>query len=213
MARSDEKSHGRKRPAEGDPDGAQPLTKRFGHLQIGRALRNLLVSPKLTLSYPTDNDRGPSADVWTRHNEPCRSPDYAIQADDAMLLDDTKHTTYIHNLDQELAEQDLPGEHLIILPLATRMISSVPESLLSATSHGKEIVLYSQPPPDTASDEQSTVERMIAEWRARARDRMVKNQSHYRFDDIAPPSLHGNDTLGTTPGAYSLEPMDIDSDF
>jgi hypothetical protein len=35
MARNDEKTS-KKRPAEGDPDGAQPLTKRFGRLQIGR---------------------------------------------------------------------------------------------------------------------------------------------------------------------------------
>lgn len=36
MARSDERSqHGKKRAAEGDPDGAQPLTKRFNQLQLG----------------------------------------------------------------------------------------------------------------------------------------------------------------------------------
>jgi hypothetical protein len=34
-----EEGHGKKRPAEADPDGAQPLTKRFGHLRIGRQLR------------------------------------------------------------------------------------------------------------------------------------------------------------------------------
>lgn len=28
---------GKKRAADGDPDGAQPLTKRFGYLQIGKA--------------------------------------------------------------------------------------------------------------------------------------------------------------------------------
>lgn len=39
MARSDEIPQlGRKRRADGDPDGAQPLTKRFGYLQIGKNL-------------------------------------------------------------------------------------------------------------------------------------------------------------------------------
>lgn len=39
MARSDEIPQlGRKRPADGDPDGAQPLTKRFGYLRIGKDL-------------------------------------------------------------------------------------------------------------------------------------------------------------------------------
>ena len=36
MARTDEIPQlARKRPADGDPDGAQPLTKRFGYLHIG----------------------------------------------------------------------------------------------------------------------------------------------------------------------------------
>lgn len=37
MARNEEiQGRGRKRPAEADPDGAQPLTKKFGHLRLGR---------------------------------------------------------------------------------------------------------------------------------------------------------------------------------
>lgn len=38
MASDERPQYGRKRPAEGDPDGAQPLTKRFGRLQLGRWL-------------------------------------------------------------------------------------------------------------------------------------------------------------------------------
>ncbi|KAJ5847739.1 hypothetical protein N7455_011696 [Penicillium solitum] len=33
-----EEGHGKKRPAEADPDGAQPLTKRFGHLRIDNSV-------------------------------------------------------------------------------------------------------------------------------------------------------------------------------
>lgn len=53
MARSDEKfQHGKKRPADGDPDGAQPLTKRFGRLQIGRLRCVAVAGVKLTHSFP-----------------------------------------------------------------------------------------------------------------------------------------------------------------
>lgn len=49
MARSDEKFQlGKKRPADGDPDGAQPLTKRFGRLQLGRPRVVLVAEAKLT---------------------------------------------------------------------------------------------------------------------------------------------------------------------
>ena len=128
-----------------------------------------------------------------------------------MLLDDTKHTTYIHDLDQELAEQEPPSEHLVILPLADKLISSVPESLVSA-SKGKEVVLYSQPASDTTSDEENVVKRMIAEWKARAKTRMMENHNHHTSNDIT-PSLHGSDTFSTTSEAFHVEPMDIDCDF
>ncbi|KAJ5577779.1 uncharacterized protein N7459_006743 [Penicillium hispanicum] len=194
MARSDEKSHGKKRPAEGDPDGAQPLTKRFGSLQI-------------------DNDKGPSGGARTKRDESCHYPRCSALADDAMLLDDTKHTTYIHSLDRELAEPDSPADHLVFLPLAAKMISSVPESLLSTTSRGKELVLYAQPPPSTASDEESTVQRMVAEWRARARARMVNKESHQASDDISPASLGARDALSTASGMGDMDAMDIDFDL
>lgn len=47
-----EEGHGKKRPAEADPDGAQPLTKRFGHLRIGRQLKlKLKVVKVVKLTY------------------------------------------------------------------------------------------------------------------------------------------------------------------
>lgn len=49
MARRDEKFQlGKKRPADGDPDGAQPLTKRFGRLQLGRSQAVVVADARLT---------------------------------------------------------------------------------------------------------------------------------------------------------------------
>lgn len=49
MAQSDER-HSRKRAAEGDPDGAQPLTKRFGRLHLGMLPRGMRVAIAIVIA-------------------------------------------------------------------------------------------------------------------------------------------------------------------
>ncbi|KAJ5127514.1 hypothetical protein N7448_008293 [Penicillium atrosanguineum] len=184
MARSDEKTSN-KRPAEGDPDGAQPLTKRFGRLQI-------------------DNDVFSGARA-SRDGSPYR---HSPSQHDVMLLDDTKHTTYIHSLDQELAEPDLPDEGLVILPLAARMMS-VPKSILSNSSpKGKEMVLYTEPTSLTVPKDKDTVRKAILESRARARAE-IKHLSSQSIDvDLPRP----NQIVPDATTSYDDDPMDIDSD-
>ncbi|KAJ5246951.1 hypothetical protein N7468_001934 [Penicillium chermesinum] len=179
MARSDGNSQGIKRPADGDPDGAQPLTKRFGCLQIG-------------------HDAGARA----RHDT---IPPTA-QPDDVMLLDDTKHTTYIYNLDQELSEPESSTEGLVLLPLAARMIS-VPESVLSTPTQSQELVIYTEPASLTVPQEKDSVRKAIIESRARARARARALQSK--------SAGHTDDTLRSDklPSSETQEdPMDIDTD-
>ncbi|KAJ5088143.1 hypothetical protein N7456_011759 [Penicillium angulare] len=179
MARSDENAPGRKRPADGDPDGAQPLTKRFGYLQIdqdSRARTKYVATPS------------------SRAHEP-----------DSMLLDDTKHTTYIYNLDQELAEPESPGDALVLLPLAAKMIS-VPNAVLSSNStQGKELVLYTEPASLTLPKEQDSVRKAIIESRARAR----------ASRSSTPPSTDDTTRTPHTPHTeihHDDDPMDIDLD-
>ncbi|KAJ5628363.1 hypothetical protein N7490_010591 [Penicillium lividum] len=150
MARSNEKTQGQKRPADGDPDGAQPLTKRFGFLQI-------------------DHDsHARTKDTDTSSLDSAMLLDDTSSLDSAMLLDDTKHTTYIYNLDHELAEPE-PTDTLVLLPLAARMIS-MPKSVLSSNpAQGKELVLYTEPSSLTVPKEQDSVRKAIIESRARAR--------------------------------------------
>jgi hypothetical protein len=129
-----------------------------------------------------------------------------------MMLDDTKHTTYIHDLDRELADIDPPDGGLILLPLATKMIS-VPESVLPAPSRGKELVLYTEPSSLTVPKEQDSVRKAIIEARARARARAHAANSHQPL----PSSDHGSllsssKGFGNTSLTYSIDddPMDID---
>lgn len=124
-----------------------------------------------------------------------------------MLLDDTKYTTYIHNLDQELAEPDTSEKGLVFSPLATKMIS-VPESLLSTSTKGKELVLYKKPSSPSVPKEQDSVRRAILDSRARAR--AEASQSSRQSDDAG--HLPSSRVVLDTPRPHNGDPMDIDFD-
>ncbi|KAJ6013252.1 hypothetical protein N7540_007843 [Penicillium herquei] len=170
---SDEKIS-KKRPAEGDPDGEQPLTKRFGCLQI-------------------DHDSRARTTYETSFHE-----------SDPMLLDDTKHTTYIHDLDQELADSELQGT-LVLSPLAAKMIS-VPDSVLASNpAQGKELVLYTEPASLTLPKEKDAVRKAIIESRARTRaSRSYAHPADNVNRILVPTEQHENE--------YD-DPMDIDLDL
>jgi hypothetical protein len=126
-----------------------------------------------------------------------------------MLLDDTKHTTYIHSLDQELAESDPPNDGLVILPLAARMMS-MPKSILpDSSSKGKELVLYTEPTSLTVPQDKDTVRKAILESRARARAGIKQLPGHSTIVGLPSPSQ-------TVPDATPYcndDPMDIDLDL
>lgn len=195
MASDERPQYGRKRPAEGDPDGAQPLTKRFGRLQLD-----------------VESDRQNSKNPFPH------CPPIQPQHNDSMLLDDTKHTTYIHDLDRELIESDSPPGALILMPLAERMLT-VPESILNGdhdTSQGKELVLYTEPSSLSVPREQDSVRKAIIESRARARALKTQQSSHSDKPSV-PVSLHTTATTTTTTtsdltNGFDDDPMDIDGD-
>ncbi|OOQ86393.1 hypothetical protein PEBR_21504 [Penicillium brasilianum] len=225
MARSDEIPQlGRKRPADSDPDGA-PLTKRFEYLQIGNTPgarprdhhNGFNLNPSTTsTSTSTSTPLTVSAlSASTASQVPISnsSPPCVTQSD-AMMLDDTKHTTYIHDLDRELADIDTPDGGLIFLPLAAKLIS-VPESVLSTPSQGKELVLYTDPSSLTLPEEQDSVRKAIIESRARARARAQAASSHQSLPcfDHGPVSSSTQGFADTdTSLSYSTDddPMDID---
>ncbi|KAJ5902441.1 hypothetical protein N7495_002969 [Penicillium taxi] len=207
---NDQNPHGKKRPAECDPDGEQPLTKKFGFLQIGRWLRNERVVAderdweglKLTHSIP-GNEAPLSASV--KYDDAISSSiPFSQPQSDIMLLDDTEHTTYIYDLDKELAEPESPRDQLVILPLAARIISApVRESVLSNPVQGKELVLYSEPASLTVPKEHDSVRRAIIESRARARAERKQADLSDNISLETPPTL-------STEMAYVDDPMDIE---
>lgn len=165
-----EEGHGKKRPAEADPDGAQPLTKRFGYLRIDNSVPiSARTKPKGHIQHIQHIQHNQHDHIdhhqHNQHNQELSSPN------DAMILDDTKHTTYIHNLDQELMEADSPG--LVFSPFVQKVLS-VPQSVLSDSKpSGKELVLYTEPSSLTVPKEKDNVRRAILESRARARENKV----------------------------------------
>ncbi|CAL5868836.1 uncharacterized protein PFLUO_LOCUS3063 [Penicillium psychrofluorescens] len=148
----------KKRPAEGDPDGAQPLAKRLSRLH--------LLDPS-----PVPGDYDP------------------------MLLDDTKTTTYIHDLDRELAEDNTTeGDALIFLPGIAQMMS-IPKP---ASSAGKELVLYQDSSSLTVPRESDWTRRAIEDFRARARSERPSSTSTTSA------------SRKTNAGDLDDDPMDID---
>ncbi|KAF7713239.1 Uncharacterized protein PECH_002227 [Penicillium ucsense] len=222
MARSDElPQHGRKRHADSDPDGAQPLAKRFGYLHIGNPFDTL----------PRDHLDGLNGNSPSRTSAALNSPPSSVAADtsdyghstfsstslaststpsngafidsDAMMLDDTPHTTYIHDLDRELADVDVADGLFSIHPIAAKMLS-VPESVLSGPAQGKELVLYSDPSSLTVPREHDNVRKAIIESRARARERTRESQT---VIDCPMSSLTNDDSVN------SREPTKNDTQF
>lgn len=172
MARDEGIQYGKKRPAP-DPD-AQPLAKRFGRLRI-------------------DN----SVPISARTNpKGCESPSQP----DTMLLDDTQHTTYIHNLEQELAEIDTPG--LVFAPFAEKVLS-VPQSVLYTKPSGTELVLYTEPCSLTVPKDKDNVRKAILESRARARER----NSNVIGSGDPDADVSTDSTMVAVP---EYDPMDID---
>jgi hypothetical protein len=120
-----------------------------------------------------------------------------------MLLDDTQHTTYIHNLDQELEGESPDG--LIFSPLATKMLS-VPTSVLSSQTSGKELVLYTEPASLTVPKDMDNTRKAILESRARARaESQSQSQSQNRCETLSASQSQTDEDKNEL-----CDPMDID---
>ncbi|PLB44676.1 hypothetical protein P170DRAFT_512843 [Aspergillus steynii IBT 23096] len=138
--------HGRKRPADSDPDGDRPLAKRFNDLHIDP----VAIYDHRTYAPGTGD-------------EPPGSPDM-------MLLDDQSHTLYVQDLDRELAEADLPGDSVVFLPGIEEKLASVPRLLLVSNKEScKELIPYREPVSLLEPNKNSNVRRALIETRERAR--------------------------------------------
>ncbi|KAB8253607.1 hypothetical protein BDV32DRAFT_133861 [Aspergillus pseudonomiae] len=142
--------HGTKRPAESDPDGDQPLAKKFGRLHIGpRAIS------------PAPGEIRDNLDVGQHGSS---------ALDDLMILDDTKYTVYIHDLEREIAETELPSDSITFVPGIVENLRAIPRFITTeAKPMCNELVLYREPASLTVPRERDTVRKALIETRERAR--------------------------------------------
>lgn len=86
------------------------------------------------------------------------------------MLNDTKHTIYIHDLDSELADSDAQEYSITFLPDIGAKLGTLPKLLTVDTQpQNKELVLYRDPKSLTLPEEDDYVRRAILESRRRAR--------------------------------------------
>ncbi|RMJ27629.1 hypothetical protein PHISP_01481 [Aspergillus sp. HF37] len=151
----DQRRYGTKRPAENDLSEDQPLAKRLGRLHLG--------------PHSTDSNARPPSSP----SEGAPSGDPASQ----MLLDDTKYTIYVHDLDREIADIESQESCVSFLPHIAEKLAPIPQSILSPPRpQGNELVLYREPSSLTVSEEQDSVRRAVMESRARSRKSWNENR-------------------------------------
>lgn len=101
---------------------------------------------------------------------------------DTMLVEDTPHRIYIHDLNAELSSSDSDSEsdesHPIFLPDIEKHIGKIPAHVLKNPVELKptaenQLILYSVPSSLTVPEEQDRVRKAILEARARVRERQA----------------------------------------
>ncbi|KAE8348241.1 hypothetical protein BDV28DRAFT_102283 [Aspergillus coremiiformis] len=143
--------HGKKRPAESDPDGDQPLAKKFGCLHID----------PVTIAHASGETTG---------DFDLAPEDSPLTSTDMMMLDDTKHTIYIHDLEREIAEAELPCDHVTFLPVVGESLGAIPRFIVAEPGPAcNELVLYREPTFLTVPKETDTLSKALSETRERAR--------------------------------------------
>jgi hypothetical protein len=88
-----------------------------------------------------------------------------------MLLDDTKHTTYIYDIDRELAGIEEEEKHILFLPDIEKALNAIPRAVLDDRPKPEnELVLYGIPRSLTVAEEdKDAVRKAIIASRARAK--------------------------------------------
>ncbi|KAE8376171.1 hypothetical protein BDV26DRAFT_266084 [Aspergillus bertholletiae] len=87
-----------------------------------------------------------------------------------MVLDDTRHTIYIHDLEREIAETELPIDSITFLPGVGENLRAIPRFIVTeAKPKCNELVLYREPTSLTVPKERDTVRKALIETRERAR--------------------------------------------
>ncbi|UPX11519.1 uncharacterized protein EKO05_0002123 [Ascochyta rabiei] len=178
--------HGTKRPADGALDGEQRLSKRFDLLNLDNAHKSarlyLPVSSPSSTSTPTTSPTRTRTTTSTPLAPHVPQPQRqhappTTTAADAMLVEDTPHRLYIHDLAAELSDLESDDEHPVFLSDIEKHLSKIPRHLLlgpppNPTEHN-QLVLYNVPASLTLPEEHDNVRKAIVEARQRIRDKQL----------------------------------------
>lgn len=162
----------------------------------------------------------PSSNGYGNATPHGRPAERKIHDDDAMLLDDTKTTVYIHDLESEIAAIEADEESrkrtIEFIPEIEKKINGIPHRVLRdrgpVADENNQLVLYSEPAALSIPEEQDSVRKAIAEARQRARVKSALEANTTRdiqkveHEPIRLP--FSSNTLGFDPG--SPDAMDID---
>ncbi|KAL4912201.1 hypothetical protein BDW62DRAFT_195247 [Aspergillus aurantiobrunneus] len=187
---SDVAVHGRKRPAEGELED-QRLTKRLGRLQIGNQERLCL------------------REAWKDQTQPIAKLD---RPNDPMMLDDTESTVYIHDLEQELAEIDILGPAITIIPGLEDRLSVTKMLVADNKNPCNDIVLYREPESLTIPKDKDQVRQALIETRERARLAQQRPQRGAQRKNKCQGTIQGSECIKESRQKDNSEDeMDIDA--
>lgn len=126
-----------------------------------------------------------------------------------MLLDDTKHTTYIYDIDRELAGIEEEEKHIMFIPDIEKALNAIPRAVLQDPSPENGLVLYGIPRSLTVAEEdKDTVRKAIIESRARAKTHSAQRSADSKTAKPAAPVV---DTPVDSAHTLTADQMDVDS--
>ena len=129
--------------------------------------------------------------------------------DDMMILDDTKHTVYIHDLEREIAETELPNDSITFLPGIGESLRAIPRFVVTeAKPMCNELVLYREPASLTVPKERDTVRKALIETRERARTNQFERHPS-TYSTIYPGTVAGPGNSNNT--CHPEDAMEVDA--
>ena len=140
-------------------------------------------------------------------DEQAQDQDELTDSDNLMLLDDTKHTSYIYDIERELASIEAEEKRISFLPDIEKVLNAIPNSILSEPKpEQNELVLYRVPRSLTVTEDQDNVRKAIIESRARARARQAESSAY--SPSVVPQSDDKDNSVFTF---EADDVMDVDS--
>ena len=130
--------------------------------------------------------------------------------DDSMHLDDTKHTSYIYDLEKELKDIDAQERRISFLPDIEKALNAIPQAVLKESSPDKALVPYHIPRSLTVPEEKDCVRRAIMETRMRIAAQQGKQALDFLKESFK-SFLAPCDTVESRDSADDIyDPMELD---